>query len=291
MDKKKASYNEGAVSIIINIGLFFLKYWAGIVSGSVALIADAWHTLSDSISSVIVIAGAKLSSKKADKKHPYGHGRIEYIASIFIGVLLGIIAYDLIKNSIINFAIKESANFGTIAIVVTIISIILKEVLAQYAFFLGRKTGSTTIKADGWHHRTDALSSVIILIGIFFKDYFWWIDSLLGVIVSLMLFYAAYTIIKESIDKILGESPTQDLIENIENMISELGLGDLHPHHFHIHNYVSQKELSFHINLDGNMSIEEGHSVASIIENKIQQELGISATIHIDPVKRDNKHN
>jgi len=289
MDKKKASYNEGIVSILINIGLFFLKYWAGIVSGSVALIADAWHTLSDSISSVIVIAGAKFSSKKADTKHPFGHGRLEYIASIFIGVLLAIIAYGLIKDSIIQFTIKQSANFGTIAIVVTIVSIILKEALAQYAFFLGRKTGSTSIKADGWHHRTDALSSVIILIGIFFKDEFWWIDSVLGIIVSLMLFYAAYSIIKESVDKILGENPSTELVQNIEEIIKKLQLGDLRPHHYHIHNYVSQKELSFHIILDGNMSISEGHKIASIIESKIYEELNISTTIHIDPeVREDN---
>lgn len=289
MSHKKASYNEGAVSIIINFGLFFLKYWAGMVSGSVALIADAWHTLSDSISSVIVIAGARLSSRKADDKHPYGHGRIEYIASIFIGVLLGFIAYDLIKDSIINFTIKESANFGTVAIVVIIISIVLKEALAQYAFFLGRKTGSTSIRADAWHHRTDALSSVIILIGIFFNDKFWWIDSVLGIIVSLMLFYAAYTIIRESIDKILGESPSDELIQKIEAIIKILYPGELHPHHYHIHNYVSQKELSFHIKLDGNMSIREGHEIASKIETKIFEELGIYSTIHLDPVmKEDN---
>ena len=193
-------------------------------------------------------------------------------------MLLGIIAYDLIKDSIVQFNHKEAANFGTIAIVVTIVSIILKEVLAQYAFFLGRKTGSLTIKADGWHHRTDALSSVIILAGIFLKDRFWWIDSVLGIIVSLMLFYAAYTIIKEAINKILGESPSADLVGKIENIIEQMGLDDLRPHHFHIHNYVSQKELTFHIKLNGNMSISEGHVIASRIEKKILEELFIYAT-------------
>ena len=196
---------------------------------------------------------------------------------------MGFIAYELIKDSIIQFQIKESANFGTIAIVVTIVSIVLKEVLAQYAFFLGRKTGSTTIKADGWHHRTDALSSVIILIGIFFKDEYWWIDSVLGMIVSLMLFYAAYAIIKEAIDKLLGESPSPELVQKIEEIIKNLQFGDLRPHHYHIHNYVTQKELSFHIILDGKMSISEGHLIASKIESKINEELKISTTIHLDP--------
>lgn len=283
MDRNKASYREGTVSIFVNIGLFIIKYWAGIVSGSVALIADAWHTLSDSISSVIVIAGAKLSSRGPDKQHPFGHGRWEQLASIFIGILLGIIAFDLIKESFIQFRTKESANFGTIAVVVTIISIVVKEALAQYAFLLGRKTGNFTVKADGWHHRTDALSSLVILIGILFKDRFWWIDGALGIIVSLMLCYAAYEIIRESVNKILGESPSPELINEIENIIAELHSDNLLPHHYHIHNYISQTELSFHIILKGSKSIREGHLIAEAIEKSIHDKLCISTTIHIDP--------
>ena len=283
MDKEKASYIEGAVSIFINIGLFFIKLWAGIVSGSIALTADAWHSLSDTISSVVVIVGAKLSSKKPDIKHPFGHGRWEQIASIFIGFLLGIIAYDFIKDSIIQFQSKEAANFGTLALVVTIISILANEGLAQYAFYLGKKTDSLTIKADGWHHRTDALSSIIILIGILFKNYFWWIDSILGIIVSIMIFYVAYEIIKESINKLLGEEPNSELIQKIETIIKSLYPDDLSPHHYHIHNYVAHKELTFHIKLDNNLNIEQGHSIATEIENELFKELKITSTIHVEP--------
>ena len=103
MDKKKASYLEGTVSIVINIGLFGIKLWAGVVSGSIAITADAWHSLSDTISSMVVIVGAKLSSKKPDSEHPFGHGRWEHIAAIFIGFLLVLIAYDFIKDSISIF--------------------------------------------------------------------------------------------------------------------------------------------------------------------------------------------
>ena len=283
MDKKKASYQEGTVSIFVNTGLFVIKFWAGMVSGSVALIADAWHTLSDSISSVIVIAGAKLSSRGPDKQHPFGHGRWEHLASIFIGVLLGIIAIDLVKESVLQFRTKESANFGTVAIFVTIISIVIKEALSQYAFFLGRKTDNASLKADGWHHRTDAVSSLVILIGILFKDRFWWIDSALGFVVSLMLIYAAYEIIKESVNKILGESPSPELINEVEQIIAGLQLGLIFPHHYHIHNYVSHKELSFHIRLNGKRSIREGYLIVSAIATKIYDKLRISTTIHVDP--------
>lgn len=283
MNKNKAGYLEGIVSIIVNTGLFGLKLWAGMVSGSLALTADAWHTLSDSFSSIIVIFGVKLSSKKADKEHPFGHGRWEHIAAIFIGFLLGIIAYDFLKDSILNFQAKESASFGLLAIVVTIISIVLKEALAQYAFFIAKKTGNLSVKADGWHHRTDALSSVVVLIGIFFSDRFWWIDSLLGLIIALMLFYASYEIIKGAIGKLLGEKPSDDIISRIEQIIGLQTAMDISPHHYHIHNYITTQELTFHIKVEDSMDIVTAHDIATSIENKIKEDLNIIATIHIEP--------
>lgn len=288
MDKNKAGYIEGIVSILVNTGLFGMKLWAGIVSGSIALTADAWHTLSDSLSSIIVIFGVKLSSKKPDKEHPFGHGRWEQIAAIFIGFLLALIAYDFLKDSILQFKTKESASFGTFAIVVTIISILLKEGLAQYAFYIGRKTANLSVKADGWHHRTDALSSIIVLIGIFFSERFRWIDGLLGIIIALMLFYTTYQIIKDAINKILGEKPAKELIEKIETLIKSNYDENMFPHHYHIHNYVSNQELTFHIKVDNEMDILSAHDIATNIENLIKKELFIKATIHTEP--KDFEH-
>ena len=289
MERKKASYLEGTVSIIVNICLFALKYWAGIVSGSIALMADAWHTLSDSISSGVVILGAKLASKKPDKDHPFGHGRWELVSSIVIAIILVLIAFGFITDSIAQLRTRESANFGTLAIVVTIVSIVVKELMAQYAFFLGRKSGSSTVKADGWHHRTDALSSLVILIGILFKDYFWWIDGALGLAVSLMLMYAAYHILMESVNKILGEDLDEDLIQEIHSLLRTLYDFDLRAHHFHIHNYISSKELTFHIKIDNQLSVEEGHAIATAIEEFIDEKLSIKSTIHLEPIDYAHK--
>lgn len=284
MDKTKAGYIEGIVSVIVNTILFILKFWAGIVTGSLALTADAWHTLSDSLSSIVVIVATKLSSKKADKEHPFGHGRWEQISALFIAFLLAIIAFDFMKDSIIQFSNKETTKFGTIAIVVTIISIVVKEALAQYAFYVGKKTNNVSIKADGWHHRTDALSSVVVLIGILFASKFWWIDSVLGLVISFMLFYATYEITREAIVKLLGEKPSQALIDSLLGIINSLQYNKIQAHHFHIHNYVSHHELTFHIKLENNMSIEAGHKIATTIENKIYESLGIIATIHVEPL-------
>ncbi len=289
MERKKASYLEGAVSIIVNICLFALKYWAGIVSGSIALMADAWHSLSDSISSVVVILGAKLASKKPDKDHPFGHGRWELVSSIIIAIILVLIAFGFITDAISHLKTRESANFGTLAIVITVVSIVVKELLAQYAFFLGKKSGSSTVKADGWHHRTDALSSLVILIGILFKDYFWWIDGALGIAVSMMLMYAAYHILMESVNKILGEDPDEDLIQEIQKLISSLYDFDIYPHHFHMHNYISSKELTFHIKIENHLSVEEGHAIATAIEELIDEKLSIISTIHLEPIDYAHK--
>jgi cation diffusion facilitator family transporter len=290
MERKKAGYVEGTISIVVNTALFALKYWAGIVSGSIALLADAWHTLSDSISSVVVIGGAKLASKQPDKDHPFGHGRWELVSSIIIAIILVIIAIGFIKDSVSQLKIRESANFGTLAIVVTIVSIVVKESLAQYAFFLGRKSGSSTVKADGWHHRTDALSSLVILIGILVKDHFWWIDGALGITVSLMLMYAAYEILMEAVDKILGEDPGDELIEEVLGLIRSLYNSDLQAHHFHIHNYISSKELTFHIKIDNSLTVEEGHDIATAIEELVDEKLSVKSTIHLEPVHMAHKN-
>ena len=285
MDKNKAGYTEGILSIIVNSLLFVLKMWAGIVTGSIALTADAWHTMSDSLSSVVVLAAVKLSSKKPDKEHPFGHGRWEPIAAMVIAFILIVIAFGFLKDSITQFYNRETtANFGIIAIVVTVISIVVKEAVAQYAFYVGRKTDNASVKADGWHHRTDALSSVVVLIGILFAKNFWWIDSVLGFIISLMLFYVGYKIIKDAAIKLLGEEPGPELIAGIKEKAKELYADDLQLHHFHIHNYISHKELTLHIKLDKDLSIEIGHKVATDIEESIQETYGIIATVHVEPL-------
>jgi len=285
MDKVKGGYVEGTASIVINLVLFALKFWAGIITGSLALEADAWHTLSDSISSVVLVIATKLMSKKADKEHPFGHGRWEQIAALFIAFILGIIGYDFLKESFIRFRDKEAVHFGIIAIVVTIASILVKEALAQYAFYIARKTGSTSIKADGWHHRSDALSSVVVLAGIFLAGYLWWIDSVLAAVIALFLFYATYKIIKETVTKMLGEEPDKDLIEKITADVKAAYHDNLQIHHFHLHDYVTEKELTLHIRLDKNMTIEKGHEIATEIENSIKKNFGIMTTIHIEPLK------
>ena len=287
INRKKAQVFEGVLSLIVNTVLFAAKLWVGVVSGSVALIADAWHTISDSLSSLFVIIAARLASKKADKEHPFGHGRWELVSAIIIACLLGFIGYEFLADSIDRFQNRESVSYGMLALAITIVSVVIKESLAQVAFYIGRKTNNPVVTADGWHHRTDSLSSVVILIGIIITRFFsglWWMDSILGMLCALLIFFAAFQIMKETIAKILGEEPSQELIEQINSEIAKIYGNDLKTHHYHLHCYVSQKELTMHIMLDKDMSIEKGHEIATVIENMIATSFDIAATIHIEPL-------
>lgn len=288
-DKEKYIKREGWISIVANIALFALKYWAGIVTGSIALIADAWHTLSDSVSSVIVLIGGKISRKPADDDHPFGHGRAEHIAAIIIGVLLAIIAFDFMVNSIEKFGTCEQTVFGTIAWVATIVSILVKELLSQYAFWAYKKTKSSILKADGWHHRTDALSSVVILIGIPLGKYFWFTDAVLGFIVAIMIAYASYEILSKEIKSLLGESPSEEILLSIRETAQRKFDLPLHLHHIHLHNYGNHTEMSCHIKLPPKMSLEQAHDICTKIEKEIKKEFGYVTTIHPEPVEWDNQ--
>ena len=287
MDRKKAQIVEGIVSVVVNAALFGVKFWVGMITGSIALVADAWHTMSDSLTSIFVVFAAKLASKKPDKEHPFGHGRWELISAIIIAFILVFIGFEFFTGSIERFQNRESVVYGTLALVVTIVSIIVKELLAQYGFYIGRKTNNPVVTADGWHSRSDALSSVVVLIGIIvtrFAPGFWWMDSVLGIFCALAIFYAAFEIMKESITRMLGEEPDAEFIEALDIELSKIYEKDMKLHHLHLHNYISHKELSLHVRLDGNMTVDEGHNIASSIEKMIKEKFDMDATIHIEPL-------
>lgn len=279
---------EGWLSIIVNLLLFVLKYWAGIVTGSVAIIADAWHTLSDSVTSIIVIIGAKASAKPPDKEHPFGHGRAEIIGSIIIGVLLAVVAFEFIIESVNKLKGGETTEFGSIALIVTIISILLKEGMAQYAFWAAKKTNSKSLKADAWHHRSDAFSSVVILIGIFLGPYFWWMDGIMGIIIAILLFIGTYEILKDAIGTMLGQDADPELIDKIKKMADNCCELKLYLHHFHLHNYGNHQELTFHIKMNGKINLEESHEIATKLEEKLFNKFNITTTIHMEPIGKKN---
>jgi cation diffusion facilitator family transporter len=269
--------------------LFVFKFWAGTVTGSIAIIADAWHTLSDSFTSVVVLVSARASSIPPDREHPFGHGRAELLGSIIIGMLLAVVAFNFIVDSVQRLKGGESVVFGAIAIAATSVSIVAKEGMAQFAFWAAKKTGSVTLKADGWHHRSDAISSLVLLGGILLGKYFWWIDGVMGIILAILIMYAAYEILKDSMDSFIGEAPDKDFRDRVTEIAGDVSGRELDIHHMHIHRYGDHTELTFHIRLDKNLSLEEAHREASGIEAAIRLEMNVESTIHMEPKADDNK--
>jgi cation diffusion facilitator family transporter len=270
------------VSISANIVLFILKLWVGLITGSVALMADAYHTLTDSLSSAIVIFSGWLSRKPADDKHPFGHGRSDLVSSVIIGVLLALIGFDFLFKSVEQIRSGVGVDYGIAAIIVTVASIVVKELMAQFAFWAGRRCKSPVLKADGWHHRTDALSSIIILVGILCGSFATWIDGALGLVVTLLIFYASYEILSDSVSRLIGETPDRELLDDIGEIIEGMAV-DVEPHHFHLHRYGDHIELTFHLSMDGDLTLEEAHEKAHAIEQELRRRLGIEATIHMEP--------
>lgn len=280
--RKRLAMLAGWLSICGNTLLFGMKLWVGLLTGSVALTADAWHTLTDSISSGIVIFSTWISQKPADEQHPFGHGRTDLICSVIIGVLLGMIGFEFILKAVDQIRSGESVHYGMLAIAVTIISIGGKEAMAQYAFWAARETNNPILRADGWHHRTDALSSIVVLIGILCSGFFWWVDGVLGIIVAFMIFYASFEILRDAINRLIGEKPDGEMLAAINALIKNLQL-DVRPHHYHLHRYGDHVELTFHITMSPDLSLKEAHDQAHQIEIELRESMDIEATIHMEP--------
>ena len=278
---------EGIVSVIINVLLFAFKYIVGMLTGSLSIMADAWHSLSDCISSIIVIIGGVFSKKPADKEHPFGHGRIELITSFIVGIMLVFIGYSFFSEAIKNILNKKTASFTIIAIVAMIVSIVVKELLAQYSLWGYRKSGSKSLYADAWHHRSDSITSIIILVGILVGKNLWWMDSVLSILVSLVIFYAAFDVIKSSIEPLIGEYPSEDIIKDINSIANELNINNDNSnlHHFHIHTYGDHTEITFHMRFPKDMTVEEAHDKVSVLEKSIRDKMNMESTIHIECYK------
>lgn len=282
--------SEGHIAIWGNIALAAFKFFVGSVTGSIAIVADAWHTLSDSLSSIVLIIGLKISEKPADEEHPFGHGRAELIASVVIGMMLAAVGFEFVRGGIEKILDGETAKFGALGCSAMIATVVVKEAMAQYAFRLARKTGMTSLRADGYHHRSDALSSVIILAGMIvsyiFGEKVWWMDGALGALVGLMLLRLAWVVLRDAGNKLLGEAvpeETKKAILEIAQRVS--GKSDLSLHHFHLHDYGAHREITFHIRLAPETPLIEAHRCGTEIERAVERELGIETTIHIEPQK------
>jgi cation diffusion facilitator family transporter len=288
-EKKKLGYIEGYVSVFLNLALFALKFLVGKKVGSVAMMADAWHTLSDTLTSLVVIIGFWLAAKPADKEHTFGHGKAESVASVIIGTLLAVVGSTFLYESVQRLVHRQGVSFSQMAILVFAVSAVLKEALAEFSFWAGKKAGSASLRADGWHHRSDAIASLLIVLGAVFGQKIWWLDGVMGLAVSLLILKASYDIIRSSASYLIGESPEQQKVDRIAASIQH-EFPDLEGiHHLHVHQYGEHHEVTAHLKVPGDMSVEKAHQIASRVEELVKKEFNGDVTIHVEPERHGEK--
>ena len=275
-----------SISIILNCLLTLIKFISGVISKSSAMISDSVHSLSDVLSTFVVIIGVKIANKKADSDHPYGHERIECVSAIILSGMLFIIGALIGINGIKN--VTNSSNLvmpGVLALIASIISIISKEAMYQYTIRVSKKINSAALKADAWHHRSDALSSIGSFIGILgsrlgFKIF----DPLASVIISLCIIKVSIDIFKDAIDKMVDKSCDKEVIDKVISVIekneSVKNIDDIKTRQFGNKAYVDVE-----ISVDENLLLKDAHKVAEEIHNSVENEINIvkHCMVHVNP--------
>ena len=284
--KQRMGYLEGLLSVGINTTLFAFKIWVGLAAGSVAMVADAWHTLSDTLTSLVVILGFWIASRPRDRGHPFGHGRAELIAAVVIGTMLGLVGVSFLRDSWVQLRDHRSARFTLAAVIVFLVSVAVKEALARFSIRLGKRFQSRSLIADGWHHRSDALASALILLGALFGRSLWWLDGVLGILVSLLILYAAFDIIRSAADPLMGEEADGELRNRIARLVAEHAPQATDVHHLHVHRYGDHVELTLHARLPAGYTLKQAHELSSLLEERIRATLQLEPTIHLEP-RRD----
>ena len=286
---------SSVVGIIINLILAGIKILAGVLSGSVAIIADAFNNLSDSGSSVITLISFKLSSKPADKEHPYGHARLEYIASMVVSFIILLVGAELLIDSgktLIGLSEANTTEISIVTIIILSVSIFLKLWLGLFYRGIAKRIDSTVISAAAADSFSDSFSTVAVLISsIVIKLTDWHIvDAIVGIGVSIPIIIAGLKILNETKDILLGEGPVDETVKAIEGIISDypdiIGIHDLM-----VHNYGPNKSVaSLHAEVDGKKDIYYLHDMIDNAERRISEELDIICTIHMDPIVTDDEN-
>lgn len=292
--KVRGSYGmlSGYIGVICNILLFILKFVGGFLINSISVTADAFNNLSDAASSIVTLIGTKFSQKPADKEHPFGHGRSEYIAAFIVAFLVLQVGFTCFKNAFGKILKPEAVTFNIIILILLGFSVLLKLWLAIFNRYLGKKINSTVLKATGTDAFGDVLiTSVTILSVIIGKITGLKIDGWMGAIVSAVVIIAGFNIAKETLEPLLGEAIDKETYEKITRKV-EGYKGILGCHDLIIHNYgPSHIMATIHVEVEAKEHLEEVHEIIDKIERDILREMEIFLVIHVDPVDLEDKEN
>lgn len=279
------------VGIAANLLIFAAKFTIGILTNSVAITADAVNNLSDAGSSVISLASFKLANKPPDENHPFGYARIEYIASSLVAVIILFIGLELIKESIRKISNPTPVEFSIIAVLILIISIAGKLWLYRFTKDLGKRIDSTVMQASAADSLADVMSTSAVLLSIILSPLLGFqLDGYIGTAVALFIMFSGFRILKETIDRILGQRPPQELIDEITGIIRQ-NKGVLGIHDLIVHEYGPNRTFaSVHAEVDARADILESHDLIDNIERDVAEKLSVHLVIHMDPIVTDDPY-
>lgn len=278
------------VGISINLLLFAGKFIAGTLAGSISITADALNNLSDAASSVISLVSFRISAKPADRDHPFGHERFEYVASLIVSFIILIIGFELFTDSIDKIIHPAETEFSLLAVCVLVVSICFKLILYFFYRSVGRAVDSSVMMASSADSLSDVVSTGAVLIALFVSHLTGInLDGYIGAAVSIFIFISGLKILNENKNHIIGTAPDPELVEKIKSEARShpeiLGIHDMM-----IHNYgTSRCFATFHAEVDGRDDIFKSHDVIDLIERDVFEKYGVQCVIHLDPIETDNE--
>lgn len=281
---------SGSVGIALNVLLSLIKLCAGIISASVSVTADAMNNLSDALSSVITLIGFKMSGKPADSRHPFGHGRIEYVSALFVSLAIILMGFELAKSSAEKIVYAEQIVFSPVSAAILVVSILVKLWMYLFNRKIGKKIDSQSVLAASKDSLSDSAATLAVLLGmLFFRFTGFSIDGYIGLVVSCFILFAGYQTIRDALSPLLGQPPSRELVEDIKNTVmSHEGIIGMHD--LIIHNYGPTRfMLSLHAEVSANDDVIKLHDTIDLIEKQLQTRYKCDAVIHMDPIEVDNE--
>ena len=286
MDRYKVTKKASILGIVGNIFLLIIKCIVSIISNSQALLADTFNSAGDVFSSLMTYIGNRISSKEADEDHNLGHGKAEYIFSLLISITMILMALSVIKTSVTNLITKEYMTYSIWLIIVCIVTIIIKLLLFIYTHKISKKYKNILIEANSKDHRNDCVITLLTLISVICSLYgIYFIDCIIGILISLWILITAFKIFKESYDVLMDKSMDEETKEKVYNLIKKH-----HEvkkiNHFNATPVGFKYQISFTIFVDGNLSTFESHEIANRIEREIEKEIEevFLTVIHVNPM-------
>lgn len=279
--------------IIVNLILFTAKFVVGSLFGAISIVGDAVNNLSDAGTQIISLLSFRIAAKPADREHPFGHARIEYVTSMIVSFLVMLVGFELLKSSFAQIFSPTRPESSPIAIIVLIGSMLCKLWLGLFNRTIGKRIDSSVMRATAADSLSDVFATAAVLVAtvlpMIFSSMSWNPDAYMGVIVAVLIIVAGFRILNESKNAILGEAPSEEIVKRIVQTVEHYE-GALGIHDMVVHNYGPGRIIaSLHIEVDGSVNVFETHDMIDTIEKELREVCGIEATIHMDPIVTDDE--